>query len=301
MTVAGCAAAVAVIAWFSPVGDNGFVPRVLVVAAAAVACVGAVLLRQWDLAAGRMVAELEAARIRDEWHTEERVAELESDVEESREIRRRQEGELRAQRAELTRLRGEHAELLRRYATAESERARALEGSRRSALEIAPRPALGPAPVRVGPEAYRKAAEALRELSRNAARQQVLRTVEAARRREAAMTENDEAPGRHIERPEGADGHRAALPVREHRLVPAVAAAVLPYAQPRPSAGRKKGGFDFFGVTKSAAAQDLADVVGEEAYETARREQVDAEPEIIDLTAHDETEQLDLRVLRARS
>ncbi len=109
--------------------------RVLVAAAAVAAVGGAVLARTWDRTAGKRVAELTRARVRDEWRTEERIAELETDVEEAREIRAALETKLRAKRAELARLRNEHAALLRRYATAETERASALEGRRRLAIE----------------------------------------------------------------------------------------------------------------------------------------------------------------------
>ncbi|MDC7337612.1 hypothetical protein PQR15_15285 [Streptomyces lydicus] len=133
-------------AWF--VGDD-LVQRVLAAGAAAAALTGAVLLRSWDRKAGRRVAELTRARVRDEWRTEERIAELETDVEESRELRTALEGKLRAKRAELARLRSEHAELLRRYATAETERASALEGRRLLAIEAtAPAKAL---PAVAGP------------------------------------------------------------------------------------------------------------------------------------------------------
>jgi hypothetical protein len=85
--------------------------------------------------------------------------------------------------------------------------------------------------------------------------------------------------------------------VREHRLVPAVAAAVLPYAKPQRNASRAQGGFDFFGTQTPKALgpgttheqDDIADVVGDEAL---------ADAKIIDLTVHDETEQMDLRDLR---
>ncbi|MGA5559625.1 hypothetical protein ACPCUV_00315 [Streptomyces platensis] len=133
-TVAGASLACAAGAWF--VGDD-LVQRVLAAGAAAAALTGAVLLRTWDRTAGRQVAELNRARVRDEWRTEERIAELETDVEESREIRAGLEGKLRAKRAELARLRSEHADLLRRYATAETERASALEGRRLLAIEAA--------------------------------------------------------------------------------------------------------------------------------------------------------------------
>ncbi|MEU8787166.1 hypothetical protein [Streptomyces sp. NPDC048637] len=132
--VAGASIACAAGAWF--VGDD-LVQRVLAAGAAAAALTGAVLLRNWDRNAGRRVAELTRARVRDEWRTEERIAELETDVEESREIRNGLETKLRAKRAELARLRSEHAELLRRYATAETERATALEGRRLLAIEAA--------------------------------------------------------------------------------------------------------------------------------------------------------------------
>ncbi|MGY5128151.1 hypothetical protein [Streptomyces nigrescens] len=133
-TVAGASIACAAGAWF--VGDD-LVQRVLAAGAAAAALTGAVLLRTWDRKAGRQVAELNRARVRDEWRTEERIAELETDVEESRELRAGLETKLRAKRAELARLRSEHAELLRRYATAETERASALEGRRLLAIEAA--------------------------------------------------------------------------------------------------------------------------------------------------------------------
>ncbi|MEW9520742.1 hypothetical protein [Streptomyces tubercidicus] len=133
-TVAGASIACAAGAWFA--GDD-LVQRVLAAGAAAAALTGAVLLRTWDRKAGREVAELHRVRVRDEWRTEERIAELETDVEEAREIRARLEGKLRAKRAELARLRSEHADLLRRYATAETERASALEGRRLLAIEAA--------------------------------------------------------------------------------------------------------------------------------------------------------------------
>ncbi|PWI42422.1 hypothetical protein [Streptomyces sp. ICBB 8177] len=293
LTVAGSASVVAVGAWFSPTGDDGVVLRVLVAAAAAAACAGAVLLRQWDRAAGKRVSDLEAARVRDEWHTDERIAELESDVEESRELRHRLERELRAKRAEMGRLRGEHAALLRRYATAESERARALESRRRLAIEAAAAPKAidMPATVAVGPDAYRRAAEALRDFGRNAARQKADRQEAEAPSGQARDREPAEEP-------------------RDHRLVPAAVAtaAVLPYAQPKRPAGRPQGGFDFFGVHKTPAADDLADVVGDEAValsRSAEREsdaaRDDKDAAVIDLTAHDETEQIDVAVLRAHS
>ncbi|MEU5634289.1 hypothetical protein ACH47C_14480 [Streptomyces rishiriensis] len=123
--------------------------RVLAAAAAATAIVGAVVMRHWDVQAGKQVADLTRARAGDEWRFEERVAEVESDLEESRELRVKLEQRLRAKRAELAGLRNEHAALLRRYATAETERASALEGRRLLEIEAAPEPAL---PAARGPQ-----------------------------------------------------------------------------------------------------------------------------------------------------
>ena len=88
-----------------------------------------------DQGAGKRVAELSRARASDEWRYDERIAEAESDLEESRELRTKLEAKLRSKRAELAALRNEHAALLRRYATAETERASALEGRRLLAIE----------------------------------------------------------------------------------------------------------------------------------------------------------------------
>ncbi|MFJ7180537.1 hypothetical protein ACIQXA_30040 [Streptomyces massasporeus] len=108
--------------------------RGLAAAAAATAVIGAFVLRRWDAQAGKRVADLTRARASDEWRFEERVAELEADLDESRELRGKLEQRLRAKRTELAGLRNEHAALLRRYATAEAERASVLEDRR--VLEI---------------------------------------------------------------------------------------------------------------------------------------------------------------------
>ncbi|MFK0261200.1 hypothetical protein ACIQU1_07670 [Streptomyces angustmyceticus] len=221
MTVAGASIACAAGAWF--VGDD-LVQRVLAAGAAAAALTGAVLLRTWDRTAGRRVAELDRARVRDEWRTEERIAELETDVEESRERRAALEAKLRSKRAELARLRSEHAALLRRYATAETERASALEGRRLLAIEAAapakalPAAATLPralhfvragetsAPARHEPVAhgdgparttatYADADRALRQLARNAARQRTARKA-ARTPRDGAGTGSGAAAGR---------------------------------------------------------------------------------------------------------
>ncbi|MFD3568903.1 hypothetical protein [Streptomyces sp. NPDC058667] len=324
------------------------VARLLPAAAAAAAVTGAVLMRSWDRGAGLKVAELDRARTADQWKAEERVAELESDLEESRALRSRLDAKLRAKRVELAGLRGEHADLLRRYATAETERASALEGRRVLALEATGTasgegaakalPAGGSAPT---PEAFRRAAEALRDLPRNAAAQQARRTTEAARARDLAerALETEEPQGKHAAAA-GTEHTRPAAPALAlppaAQVPPATpkvptAAAIVPYAARRP-VPRPEGGFDFFGTQKAAAAieavqhTDLADVVGEEVLEealaarttlgtplltpvTATGTPVDpsappvtapaqAVGQVIDLTAHDETEQLDVAELR---
>ncbi|MFD7662808.1 hypothetical protein [Streptomyces sp. NPDC059788] len=206
MTVAGASIACASGAWF--VGDD-LVQRVLATGAAAAAVTGSVLLRTWDRTAGRSVAELNSARVRDEWKTDERIAELETDLEESREIRGKLDTKLRSKRAELARLRSEHAELLRRYATAETERASALEGRRLLAIEAgAPARELtsgtaadldGNVPGVLTAGMYHRAAEALRRLPRNAARQAEraqARDGEDGQGNPVAATESPAAQGR---------------------------------------------------------------------------------------------------------
>ncbi|GGR44385.1 hypothetical protein GCM10010497_54600 [Streptomyces cinereoruber] len=324
--VAGAAVVCAAAAWLP--GDL-VVVRLLTAAAAAAAVTGAVLMRSWDRSAGLRVAETERARAADQWRAEERIAELESDLEESRALRARLDAKLRAKRVELAGLRGEHADLLRRYATAETERASALEGRRVLALESAgDTKALPAAGSALTPEAFRRAALALRDLPRNAAAQQARRTAEAARARDLAerARETEEPQGKHAAAA-GTEQHtRPAAPALA--LPPAapvpVAAAIVPYASRRP-VPRPEGGFDFFGTQKTAEAieavqnTDLADVVGEEVLAAGAALGTPAlvpatgpaavpgigtpvPPrtigQVIDLTAHDETEQLDLAELR---
>ncbi|MEV8210145.1 hypothetical protein AB0P40_34260, partial [Streptomyces sp. NPDC079189] len=115
--VAGAAVVCAAGAWLLA---EPLVLRALVAAAAAAAVTGAYLMRAWDREAGSRVADLTRARASDEWKTEERIAELEADLDESRTLRVRLETKLRRKRVELAGLRGEHAALLRRYANAET-------------------------------------------------------------------------------------------------------------------------------------------------------------------------------------
>ncbi|MFJ7063824.1 hypothetical protein [Streptomyces sp. NPDC101115] len=310
--VAGASVVCAAGAWLF--GDP-VVLRLLVAAAAAAAVTGAVLMRSWDREAGRQVAELTRARTADQWKHEERIAELESDLEESRELRTRLDAKLRAKRVELAGLRSEHADLLRRYATAETERASALEGRRVLALESSATtqakalPAAGSTPT---PEAYRRAAEALRKLASRSepdpeTTREPLDGPEATAETEAAPVPVPEAEAAGDDARDGHDAHDAHTKAPAMRHVPA-AAAIVPYAARRP-VPRPSGGFDYFGTlgAKKAAAAieavqntDLADVVGEEvlASAVARPAEQRAIGQVIDLTAHDETEQLDVAELR---
>ncbi|WP_176735280.1 hypothetical protein [Streptomyces sp. EN27] len=334
--------------------------RGLVAAVAAAAVTGAYLMRSWDRAAGLRVAELTRARASDEWRAEERIAELEQDLEESRELRTRLETKLRRKRVELAGLRGEHAGLLRRYANAEAERASALEGRRQLAIEAAAPKELLPARSTPTPESYRRADEALMNLTRNAALQETRRTVEAVRQRQLAVAERHrdaeaESPEGKRAAATGAGEHRAHQHGRPSTTPPAPAtnaqhpaqsttpatdeqntaesnarstaqntapASIAPVRAPRaiaaasavvPPAARRQlvpqGNFDFFGTqnaqqTKAAIEsvqnEDLADVVGEEALAAHRTAVVDnrAVGKVIDLTAHDETEQIDVAQLR---
>ncbi|WP_326660628.1 hypothetical protein [Streptomyces sp. NBC_00385] len=320
--VAGAAVLCAAGAWLLA---EPLVLRGLVAAAAAAAVTGAYLMRSWDREAGRRVAELTRARASDEWRAEERVAELEADLEESRELRARLETKLRRKRVELAGLRGEHAALLRRYANAETERASVLESRRQLALEAsAPPRELPAARSTPTPSAYLRAAQALDDLSRNGALQEARRTAEQARKRDLAerAREAEEPQGKHAAAadPQAAAGqagaeHRrpqAALPAtRPDRALPApravpAASAVVPYAAARRHLV-PQGSFDFFGTQKAHAAiesvqnEDLADVVGEEALAAHRTGAAEnrAVGKVIDLTAHDETEQLDVAELRS--
>ncbi|MFD9161753.1 hypothetical protein ACFVZ8_07010 [Streptomyces sp. NPDC059558] len=310
-TVAGVSVASAGAAWLLA---EPTALRLLVAVTAAAGVAGAVVMRAWDRSAGRRVAELARERVKDEWRTAERIAELESDLEEARVLRARLDAKLRAKRVELAGLRGEHAALLRRYATAETERASALEGRRLLAIEASAAPAAAPkelpavteertsagAPTAVG---YARAHAALGALARR----------RQTRELPPAPSDPEPGPGRsHAPTPAAA----ASVPARRP------AAAVAPYAAQRRTASRVEGGFDFFGTKNAAQAravieavqnEDLADVVGAEALAVHKAEsaQAVAEPEfkpatdetravgqVIDLTAHDETEPIDVVRLR---
>ncbi|WP_067413174.1 hypothetical protein [Streptomyces sampsonii] len=370
--LAALALACAALAWLFP---DPLVLRLLVAAAALTAVVSAVLMRRWDRVAGKRVAELTRSRAGAEWRHEERVAELEADLEESRELRAKLEQKIRAKRTEIAGLRGEHAALLRRYANAETQRASALEGRRRLAIEasaparalpaapaqgvgLAPVPAPGQAqvpapgahrvPRQATPELYRQAGAALERLARGA--------VPRPATPRPGTPEGDPAAGK----PRAADPQNPAHgpvagTIGTGRPSVPVAATVVDPARAR--APRAIGGFDFFGTAGQSPAEaleheDLADVVGEEALAAHRQDATrpasapqgvaggqagqarhgrepssppsptgtggaddDAEddraaaPErpahgrdevghVIDLTEHDETEQLDVGTLR---
>ncbi|MGW0962939.1 hypothetical protein ACWD4K_28925 [Streptomyces gelaticus] len=293
--------------------------RGLVAASAAAAVTGAYLMRSWDREAGRRVAELTRARAGDQWRAEERLSELEADLEESRELRTRLETKLRRKRVELANLRGEHAALLRRYATAETARASALEGRRQLAIEAATPRELPAARSTPTPAAYLRAAQALEDLSRNGALQEARRTAEQARKRDLAersreaeerqgkhTADEDRTGAQHLRPPAALPAPRPSAALPPARTAPA-ATAVAPYATSRRHPV-PQGSFDFFGTQKAARAaiesvqdEDLADVVGAEALAAHRTDEAPdhVAGEVIDLTAHDETEQLDVVELRS--
>ncbi|MFI0238125.1 hypothetical protein [Streptomyces sp. NPDC016845] len=300
--------------WLS---DDPLVLRGITAAAAAAAVIGAVVMRRWDRLAGKQVAELTRGAASERWRHEEAVAELEGDLEESRELRLKLEAKLRAKRSELAGLRNEHAALLRRYANAETERASALEGRRRLAIE-ATAPAKALPAVASGPGG---ATTPVLYLRANAALDRLARPEPKPAAEADSQGKSHAASG--------------------HYTVPA-AAAVVPAA---PARRVPQGGFDFFGTSGSAGErdEDLADVIGDEALaehealaeqeqeqeqeqETAREQETAqaqpheaaehraadkdgadtdrvgqdlAEQEVIDLTAHDETEQIDVGDLRS--
>uniref|UniRef100_A0AAU2JUS9 Secreted protein n=1 Tax=Streptomyces sp. NBC_00049 TaxID=2903617 RepID=A0AAU2JUS9_9ACTN len=349
--VAGVSVISAGSAWLLAGPDDGLALRLLVALTAAAGVAGAVVLRLWDSSAGRRVAELARERVKDEWKTDERIAELESDLEEARMLRARLDAKLRAKRVELAGLRGEHAALLRRYATAETERASALEGRRLLAIEASAAPAPAPrelpavseertsagAPTAVG---YARAHAALVALAHKSATKALPPAAPApapAPDDSAAVPEAAAEPASTVV-PASAAVAEPVSPSRSGspsvpvtgsaQVAPSVAAAVparrmaatmAPYAAQRRTTSRVEGGFDFFGTKNAAQAraaieavqnEDLADVVGAEALAVHEAESVrtpaeeettaEARPagQVIDLTAHDETERIDVARLR---
>ncbi|WP_448321442.1 hypothetical protein [Streptomyces sp. CO7] len=267
--------ACAVVPWF--VGEP-LLLRLTTALAAAVGVAAAVTLRRWDASAGLNVAELKRARASAEWQHEERVAELEADLEEGRELRIKLEQRLRSKRAELAALRNEHASLLRRYATAETERASALEGRRLLELEAAdPVPelpparetrALGPAPepepVRpfspAGSGLFRQAVEALDSLE----------ALQAAAGAEEAGLEPGAETGAEglvdAEPDEGAGAGSSAGAVEGAAPAADRVAAVVEDAEGTERAGEVPGGYDVDvdvdGLDSAVAGREAAGAAG---------------------------------------
>lgn len=282
--------------------------RALAAAAAVTAITGAFVMRRWDMQAGRRVAELTRARASDEWRHEERVAELEADLEESRELRAKLEQRLRAKRAELQGLRNEHAALLRRYATAETERAGALEGRRLLELGAAAparalaagRPAApqgAPAGGMPGTDGAEPGSLGLLSSPQGA---RLLQRAGAALARLAGPTAHDGGDGgdggggvraagagdRAATRPTGTGTQAAAGSARAFAPDPGQgaapgpaqpsaghlsvppAAAVVPPAPARRPAAA--GGFDFFGTKDAKGAKEAKDAKGPNGSEDVR-------------------------------
>ncbi|WP_330348689.1 hypothetical protein [Streptomyces sp. NBC_00582] len=188
-------AGVSLICAFGPwVFSDPAVLRVVAAVAAATAVVGAAVLRRWDMHAGKQVADLTRARASDEWRFEERVAELETDLDESRELRGKLEQRLRAKRTELAGLRNEHAALLRRYATAETERASALEGRRLLEIETT-----------ADPEPHALPAARVPEERETDPDTKAVETAEGAETADAADTADEETKAPAAFSPEGSE------------------------------------------------------------------------------------------------
>lgn len=319
-TVAAVSVAAAASTWLVP---DTVVLRALAGVAAASAVVGAIVMRRWDRLAGKRVAELTRARASDEWKHDERIAELETDLDESRELRGKLEARLRSKRGELAALRGEHAALLRRYATAETERASALEGRRQLAIEAAaPARALPPAGADTEPRGtvtlYLKANAALDKLAR-VPRQRTTSSVNSVNSAPSGVSTNGMSAAAAPESEEATEQGKPEAAVAHERAAAALPPAARPAAAVVPHARVRRpliGGFDFFGTKSGGAAEieavqneDLADVVGAEALALHKAEaegefksRAGAERavgEVIDLTAHDETEQIDVAELRS--
>jgi hypothetical protein len=254
--------------------------RILGTGAAAAAVAGAVLLRHWDRAAGRRVGEVRASKASLEWQAEERQAELEDDLDEAREIRHKLENKLRQKRTELNRLRTEHAALLRRYATAETERARALEGRRQLAIAAAEpskelttgatdhRKASG-APT---PLTYLQANEALKNLRRNAVRQ----AMSAQEQAQSQQAQSQQAQRQQVQGESVQQEQQEVEPVGEREPVQGHERGQEQEQETTEEPGSHQNGFDYFGATDEAEAEPDVPI------QSVRRQQGPAS-EIIDL------------------
>ncbi|GLW70423.1 hypothetical protein Kpho02_27220 [Kitasatospora phosalacinea] len=286
--------------------------------AAVVAVVGlALVLRQRDRAA-RTAAELAVVRrLRAEERYEEQIAEAEYAAEVAEERATRFGRRLTAEKSRLAKAETEIARLLRERAVMVAEQAlKEAEAARRAVEAARPKHPVTPA-------SFVRAQAAMRHLERQAAVAEARRAVDERAQVELRpkMPEPVPATGSAALRPVG-----PALPAQE------AARPVVPAPQrPRATA------FSFFGRPGTArtalrsgapapAVGDLADVVGDEALADSERYAVldaapvdaappahraveqspshqhaesDTEPEVVDLTAHDETELLELPELRA--
>ncbi|GAB3116413.1 hypothetical protein GCM10027160_25390 [Streptomyces calidiresistens] len=282
----GFAALCAVTALFAG-GAPTWLLRLLAVLAALAAVFGALLLRAWDSDAGRRVAKERAATAAVSWRLDEHQAELE----EARELVTSLEEKVRAKRAELGRLRGEHADLLRRYARAEDDRARALEGRRRLALEAArPVPALeesgrdagegpdtGSRPGGAGepsPELYRRALAALDSLARRTASPAAERATPAAGTdTPGGGSGSARERGRAGSRPKGFDFFGPGAAPRPRRMpgAPAAgsAASAGPTGDPGPTSDTTAG--DAVATGSGSVRTDRGSEEGEPAGEAGER------------------------------
>ncbi|MGW2892124.1 hypothetical protein ACWDDN_43890 [Streptomyces griseoruber] len=245
-------AGVSLICAFGPwVLSDPAVLRVVAAVAAATAIVGAAVLRRWDTHAGKQVADLTRARASDEWRFEERVAELETDLDESRELRGKLEKRLRAKRAELAGLRNEHAALLRRYATAETERASALEGRRLLEIENTAEPEPHALPSAHGSEPAEQDTETA-----------VSETPEAAETVESGATADAEPKAPAAFSPEGSQLYaraRSALAKLDPDAAPAGAADDSGAQEPVKVPSGKAGGEDSTQEDEAEGQPEAAD------------------------------------------
>ncbi|MFG2693537.1 hypothetical protein [Kitasatospora sp. NPDC048407] len=290
--------------------------------AAVVAVVGlALVLRQRDRAARNAAEVAMVRRLRAEESYEEQIAEAEYAAEVAEERATRFGRRLTAEKSRLAKAETEIARLLRERAVLVAEQALKEAEAARRALE-ATRPK-NPAT----PAAFVRAQAALRHLERQAVTAEARRAVDERAQVELRprMPEPVPATGSAALRPVG-----PALPAPRPQDVEQEA----PAAPQRPRAAA----FSFFGRPGAARAAlraaapapavgDLADVVGDEAMADSERYAVldaapvdaaqpahraveqppshqhaesDTEPvEVVDLTAHDETEVLELPELRA--
>lgn len=259
--------------------------RATTVLAVVVALTGVYLLRLRERATEQELRAQAIRRQRDEERFDERIAELEESVELAQQEAVRLGRRLTAEKARLARAETENARLLSARARAAAEQTiREVEESRRRAARVRPHA--------LTPEAFAKAAAALRAMERNAAIAQARRVAAEAERRLAAADPDADDRGRHAARA----GGRPASPAPEH-APSRPAAAVVPVELRRARPDVPSDSFSFFGrrsrPARPASAPaagpaatdlaDLADVVGDEAYaEQLRYRQAGTlEPEVM--------------------